>query len=257
MRFIKTVCVVLCTALLMTILPGCGEVDNSRRVNKITLPDDKMISSQISFPYAEVTLMLYDDGTFSEYASNMDDKLDLLAWELRLTEDYFNNLKAEYRELAATSTTTDIPMGTVEDYEQYEGVSYEEYLEDKIDALKVYKIKDHFDEDTYKLINRPSERVKISFMYFPEDHEKPLLNKEQVVKYYKKILKYIAEDPEFSKYVLDTVNLDSYKTGKELRELSIHLDEEDGNELRIYIYPTNVSWGTDYDMCRESVVKLK
>lgn len=249
MRFIKTVVFILCTAMFMTLLPGCGKVNDSDKDLKIALPEDKLFSDQFSLPNAKVELVLYNDGTYGKYTRDSEDNFELLYWEMLLSKEFFDNIQVKYRELAATSTTIeyrdDIPMGTVEDYEVYEGVSYEEYLEDEKDAIDIFGFSEHFDKNTYKLINRPAERVKISFAYHPDDNGNPRLKKDQIIKYYKEGLKLIYNDPELSKYVLESVNLDSFKTGKELKEIDIWVSEDEGNKIKI-IAETHSAF-IDYD----------
>ena len=116
-------------------------------------------------------------------------------------------------------------------------------------------ISNYFDKNTHRLINRPSERVEISFYYHPDDVGNPRLDKDKIIKYCKEGLKLAYNDPYISEYVLETVNAEYFKTGKELREIRINVYEED-DRIRITADTSAVSVYYFENLGAEKIIKL-
>ena len=246
MRSTKTVCCILCTVFLISLLAGCGQ---SNSVKRFPIPSEDFILSNMNKDNGDVSLVLRHDGTYAAYTDGMYDNFLLLQNELLLRKDYFENNKIENRGLAATATSPhygDNPPGTVPDYKEYEGVSYEEYLKQKYEDLEYMGFRDKFDEKTNKLKVRPAERLQISLWYSSTDGDNRMLDNKQLAQYYIKAFEMLRDDPKSGKFLLKSVNLECYKTGAEAQEIRILISEDSPNKIIITLDVISVR-GDDED----------
>ncbi len=236
MRLSKTASFILCFVILISLLTGCGRND-SGTIRNFPMPSDDILSSNLD-EHGRTTIVLRHDGTYAVFTDDSDDNFDLLRQELLLSKAYFEKMKKENRELAATATAPnygDNPPGTVPDYKEYDGVSYEWYLKKRYEDLEELDFKDKFDEKTNKLKDRPAERILIRLKYFSDDWDNRKLDNKQLIQYYKKAFEMIENDPKIRKFVLKSVNLESYKTGAEAYDIEIGISENGVNKISIWV----------------------
>lgn len=138
MKLTKIISCILSTAVLMLLIPGCGSKNSSYHVTELPVPGDDLLFSVLNEP--DASLMLCNNGTYEYHTPYMDDNLQLLYWEYIMTEEYFNTVKADNIELAATATAPesgpDVPLVTVPDYDEYDDVSFREYRKEIYEETK-------------------------------------------------------------------------------------------------------------------------
>lgn len=226
------------------------------------LPDElilKQLPKEPAYTYVHALVLLHD-GSFQAYEEEMYNDHELLQLEYRLREDTFESIQEEYSERAATATRPpSLPTGTVEDYKKYEKTGYREYAQNILDG---HYNSQYYDPNTFRLLDRPAERVWIDFDYHPNrsyDEENgcmdydPILDKEALVKCYKKGWQIILENKDMSKAVLASVNSNGYKTGKEAANITICIYEMPDN-VKISVSVINVMGTNDGLMYKDVTI---
>lgn len=264
-QILRRMLAILMVFITLLSIGGCQffRPDDEASIGELSMLPDELILKQLpkepAYTYVHALVLLHD-GSFQAYTEEMDNDYELLQLEYFLREDSFESIKEDYSEKAATATQPpSLPTGTVEDYKKYEKTGYREYVQNILDG---HYNSSYYDPDTFRLLDRPEGRVWIDFDYYPDQSyndengcmdNAPILDKESLVKCYKKGWQFILENKDMSKAVLASVNSNGYKTGKEAANITIFVNEMP-DKVKISVSVINVTGGNDGQMYKEATI---